>query len=292
MVNVIHSETKPISSIILKHPRDAFKNQEQINIQWKQLNYLSCPDFNKAIDEYEQFVEIISAEADEIIYLPSDDSTGPDSIYVRDVMISTKDGIIFCNMGKIERKTEPSAAEHFLSKSSIPILGSIAGDGILEGGDFIWLDDKTAAIGLGYRTNKAGIDKFKQLTSDIVDNIIVVQLPHWKGKQDVFHLMSIISPVDSDLAVVYSRLIPVVFRNLLLERGIKLVEVPDEEFESMGCNILTLAPKKCLMLDGNPITKKRLEDKGVEVLTYDGTEISLKGAGGPTCLTRPLIRKI
>jgi len=292
MTKTVHSETGSIYSIILKHPRDAFKNQEQINKQWKKLNYLSCPDLNKAIDDYDRFIDIIKTETDRILYLPFDNNTGLDSIYVRDTMISTENGIILCNMGKEERKTEPSAAERFLSESSIPILGSITGDGIIEGGDFIWLDDKTAAIGLGYRTNEAGIDQFKQLTSAIVDNIVEVHLPHWNGQQDVFHLMSIISPIDSNLAVVYSRLMPVIFRNILLERGIKLVEVPDEEFESMGCNILALAPRKCLMIDGNPITKQRLESKGVEVLTYDGSEISLKGAGGPTCLTRPIIRTV
>jgi N-dimethylarginine dimethylaminohydrolase len=195
-------------------------------------------------------------------------------------------------MGKDERKEEPSAAQRFLSDSQIPILGSITGGGIIEGGDFIWLDNKIAAVGLGYRTNKEGIEQFQQLTSDIVDDVIIVHLPHWNGQNDVFHLMSIISPIDSDLAVVYSRLMPIVFRNSLLERGIKLIEVPDEEFDSMGCNILALAPRKCLMINGNPITKQRLENEGVEVLTYDGTEISLKGAGGPTCLTRPVIRTV
>jgi N-dimethylarginine dimethylaminohydrolase len=292
MTKSAHSDTGSILKIILKHPRDAFKNQEQIDSQWQKLNYLDCPNFQKSVDDYNKFVEIIKTEADEIIYLPNDDITGLDSIYVRDAMLSTESGIIICNMGKDDRKTEPSATEQFLSDSQISILGSITGDGILEGGDFIWLDSKTAAIGLGYRTNEEGIEQFKQLTSSIVDDVIVVHLPHWDGQNDVFHLMSIISPIDSDLAVVYSRLMPVVFRNNLLERGIKLVEVPDKEFDSMGCNILALAPRKCLMIDGNPITKQRLENEGVEVLTYDGSEISLKGSGGPTCLTRPLIRTV
>jgi N-dimethylarginine dimethylaminohydrolase len=292
MTKSAHSDTGSILKIILKHPRDAFKNQEQIDSQWQKLNYLDCPNFQKSVDDYNKFVEIIKTEADEIIYLPNDNITGLDSIYVRDAMLSTESGIIICNMGKDDRKTEPSATEQFLSDSQISILGSITGDGILEGGDFIWLDSKTAAIGLGYRTNEEGIEQFKQLTSSIVDDVIVVHLPHWDGQNDVFHLMSIISPIDSDLAVVYSRLMPVVFRNNLLERGIKLVEVPDKEFDSMGCNILALAPRKCLMIDGNPITKQRLENEGVEVLTYDGSEISLKGSGGPTCLTRPLIRAV
>jgi len=124
----------------------------------------------------------------------------------------------------------------------------------------------------------------------LVDNIFVFHLPHWNGSSDVFHLMSIISPIDTNLALVYSRLMPVPMRELLLERGIRLLEVPDSEFTSMGCNVLAISPRKCIMLEGNSRTRQMLEDEGVEVLTYKGNEISSKGAGGPTCLTRPLLR--
>ena len=120
--------------------------------------------------------------------------------------------------------------------------------------------------------------------------VIVVELPHYKGKEDVFHLMSILSPIDKNLAVVYSPLMPIKFRNELLQRGFQLIEVPDNEFESMGCNVLALAPRDCLMVDGNPITKKLLENAGCKVFSYKGLEISVKGGGGPTCLTRPMKR--
>ena len=156
----------------------------------------------------------------------------------------------------------------------------------------IWLDERTVVVGQGYRTNAEGINQLRELTQDLVDEIIVVPLPHWNGPGDVMHLMSNISPIDPDLAVVYSRLLTVPFRELLLERDIKLIEVPDEEYESMGCNVLSIGRRKCLQIEGNPMTRQRLEQAGVEVLTYDGREISLKGAGGPTCLTRPLQREI
>ncbi len=120
--------------------------------------------------------------------------------------------------------------------------------------------------------------------------MIVVPLPHYKGPDDVFHLMSIISPLDHDLALVHSPLMPVPFRDWLLARGIRRVEVAEAEFETLGCNALALAPRRCLMVEGNPETRARLEAAGCEVLTYDGAEISMKGAGGPTCLTRPLAR--
>ena len=115
-------------------------------------------------------------------------------------------------------------------------------------------------------------------------------LPHWRGAGDVLHLMSLISPVDRDLAVVYSPLLPVPFRETLIESGYRLVEVPDEEFDTMGTNVLALGPRECVMIGGNPQTRAALEAAGARVTEYVGHEISVKGAGGPTCLTRPLIR--
>ncbi|HEX5070219.1 MAG TPA: arginine deiminase family protein, partial [Vicinamibacterales bacterium] len=137
--------------------------------------------------------------------------------------------------------------------------------------------------------NDEGIRQYGAVLGREID-LIVVPLPHWRGPGDVFHLMSIISPVDRNLAVVYSPLMPVPFREALIARGISLVEVPDEEFESMGANVLAIGPRDCVMVEGNPITRARLEASGVRVRLYDGLEISLKGGGGPTCLTRPLVR--
>jgi N-dimethylarginine dimethylaminohydrolase len=154
----------------------------------------------------------------------------------------------------------------------------------------VWLDHRTLAVGRGYRTNDDGVAQLRALLADSIDDLIVVPLPHWRGPADVFHLMSLVSPVDDDLAVVYSPLMPVTFRELLLDRGIVLVEVPDAEFESMGANVLALAPRRCLMLAGNPITRSRLERAGAHVTEYEGNDISVKGGGGPTCLTRPLRR--
>jgi N-dimethylarginine dimethylaminohydrolase len=177
-----------------------------------------------------------------------------------------------------------------LAALGVPIIGAIEPPGLLEGGDVVWFDAQTAAVGRGYRTNDAGIAQLRAFLGDGVD-VIVVPLPHYRGPADVFHLMSIISPVDADLAVVYSPLMPVPFREWLCRRGVRLVEVPDEEFESMGSNVLALAPRRCLMLDGNPVTRARLEAAGATVITYDGSEISVKGGGGPTCLTWPLLRE-
>lgn len=284
------SEIGKIEKILLKHPKDALISQDNINNQWSELGYSSAPVFNEALEEYENFVNLLKSEISDIMFLPQNEKTGIDSIYVRDSSIVTPKGIILCKMGKAARGGEAEAVAKYLTNAQVPILGSITGDGHIEGGDLIWLDENTIAIGRGYRTNDEGIRQFKNLTSGFVDNVITVHLPHWEGPDDVFHLMSIISPIDTNLALVYSRLLSVPFRELLVERGIRLLDVPDSEFETMACNVLTIAPRKCIMLEGNNRTKQMLEDEGVQVLTYKGNEISRKGAGGPTCLTRPLLR--
>lgn len=285
------SEVGRIESLLLKHPNDGFISRDNIDTQWKDLNYLGRPDFNRAVEEYEQFLSLLRRDVDEIHFLPSDDRTGLDSVYVHDPVVITSGGAILCCMGKNARRGEAGATREFFKKIGVDILGEITGSGTLEGGDIVWLDEKTLAVGQGYRTNAEGIRQLKNLTADLVDEFIVVPLVHWSGPADVLHLMSMISPIDNDLAVVYSRLMPVPFRQYLIERGMTLVEVPDDEYDTMACNILATAPRKCIMLDGNPKTRARLEEKGVEVRVFRGDNISHLGAGGPTCLTRPLLRQ-
>ncbi len=284
------SEVNRIRSILIKHPRDAFISRENVGAQWKELNYSGRPDYDRALEEYESFVDLLKREVSEIHYLPKSDKTGLDSIYARDALLVTNKGAILGNMGKKLREGEPSASGEYLSQIGIPILGAIAGEGRLEGGDVIWLDERILAVGLGYRTNEAGIQQLKEFTSDLVDEFVVVPLPHWRGSEHVLHLMTLISPIDHGWALVYSRLLPVPFREWLISRAIKLVEVPDSEFETMACNVLAVAPRRCIMLAGNPRTRRMLEAEGVQVWEYVGEEISWKGAGGPTCLTRPLLR--
>ena len=280
----------PIKKILLKHPKNAFINQEIINKQYLELNYSEAPNFNKAILDYEKFVSLLKSFGIELHYLPEDNSTSLDSIYTHDPCIISNNGIIICNMGKKARLAEPNTIEKFFKSIQIPILGKIKAPGTLEGGDVVWIDDKTIAVGEGYRTNKEGIEQLRYLLSDQVETVISVPIPHWNGPQDCLHLMSNLSPIDHNLYLVYSRLLPVSFRKYLLDRNIELIDVPDEEYESMGCNVLTVAPRKAIMISGNSKTKQLLEKNNVEVYTYDGTEISIKGAGGPTCLTRPFLR--
>lgn len=290
MDSTAHSETGKIKSLFIKKVQQAFISDAHIEQYWQQLNYLGKPDINIATDEYKNFEAILQEHGATIYYLPQDETVNMDSIYCRDAAIATDKGMILCNMGKAARVLEPFAEKKAFEANGIPVLGSITAPGTIEGGDVAWLDEHTLAVGHTYRTNEEGIRQLTVLLQPLGVEVITVELPHYKGPSDVFHLMSIFSPVDTNIAVVYSPLMPIVFRNLLLQRGYQLVEVPEEEFESMGCNVLALAPGICLTVDGNPKTKAGLEVAGCKVIVYKGEEISVKGGGGPTCLTRPVSR--
>ncbi len=281
-----------IQLCLLKSPRQSHHSQDTVDAQWQALHYLECPDFARVLDEYAGFVDLLGQQGMELLYLPEDAATGMDSVYAHDPLVVTNRGVILCNMGKAQRTGEPAAAAAFLAQHGIPILGEIRSPGTLEGGDICWLDARTVAVGEGYRTNAEGIRQLRELLDDLVDAVIPVPLPHWTGPDDCLHLLSFISPVDHDKAVVYSRMMPVPFRQLLLARGMALIEVPDAEYDSMACNVLAVAPGKCIMLAGNPVTQVRLEAAGVQVWTYAGADLCIKGGGGPTCLTRPLLRAV
>jgi len=285
-----HSESGKLSSLFIKKATAALIDDAHVSMYWEALNYLGKPAIEKAINEYEAFEKILKDHGAQVYYFPEDSSVNMDSIYCRDAAIATSQGMIICNMGKAGRKNEPAAQQKAYEANGIKVLGVITAPGTIEGGDVAWLDSKTLAVGHTYRTNEEGIKQVTALLKPLGVNVITVPMPHYKGPSDVFHLMSVLSPVADNIAVVYSPLIPIVFRNELMARGFELVEVPEEEFDSMGCNVLALAPRTCLMVKGNPITKSRLEAAGCKVIEYEGAEISVKGGGGPTCLTRPVTR--
>lgn len=287
-----HSEYGYLESVFLKRIKEAFIDESAIKDQWEELNYLEEPNLLNGEKEYEAFISILKKQGATIQYFPPHYKTSLDSLYCRDASIATDAGMILCRMGKKQRQAEPKAARETYLAKDVPLFGKIEAPGVVEGRDVAWLDTHTLAVGHGYRTNQEGIDQLKELLHSISVEVIQVELPHYKGANDFFHLMSIFSPVDKDLAVVYSSLMTVRFRRELIKRGYTLVEVPDVEFESMGCNVLAIAPRVCVIVKGNPITKKRLEQAGCTVYEYKGLDISIKGGGGPTCLTRPIGRYI
>jgi N-dimethylarginine dimethylaminohydrolase len=279
-----------LEQVMLCEPEIVYRSADDVERDWRALNYIARPDRGRALDQFAAFEAIVQSSGAKIHHLADDPGLTLDAVYVRDASIVTPRGVMLCHMGKPAREQEPVAHGRALTASGLSVVGSITPPGRIEGGDVVWFDRRTVAVGRGYRTNGEGISQFRDRLGPEVE-VVVVPVPHYRGPSDVFHLMSMISPVDRDLAVVYAPLLPVPFREWLGDRGIALVEVPDEEFESMGANVLALAPRQCVMVAGNPMTRTALEAAGAAVATYDGSEISLKGGGGPTCLTRPLARR-
>jgi arginine deiminase len=284
------SMVNKIETIVIKHAREAYVSQEYLNQNWEAWGFFSCPDYDKCVEEYDAFEALIKKLVPDVKMLPKDEKAGLDSIYAHDSVKFTEKGAIILNMGKAARRNEPKAMRAYLESLGVPILGEISGEGTVEGGDVLWLENNKVALGRGYRTNDEGIRQFKELVKDIVDEVIVVPMPHGNNEEECLHLMSVISPIDKDLAVVYSKFMPVFFRQMLIKEGIKLIEVIDDEYMPLGCNVLTVEPRKVVILKGNPDIKEKLIKEGVEVHEYEGRHISLPGNGGPTCLTAPLIR--
>lgn len=287
-----HSEYGELKSVWLKRPLDAMIDEETVARTWMQLNFLDPPSLSRAQSEYVVFESLLQTKPVEVSYFRRDEDVTMDSMYCRDASIATDFGMILCNMGKPARRHEPASCGLAFDAAGLTVLGTIGGSGTLEGGDVAWLDTQTLAVGRTYRTNSEGISQLKALLEPRGVEVVVAELPHYRGPSDVFHLMSILSPIDHDLAVVYSPLMPVSFRELLISRGFGLVEVPEEEFQSMACNVLAIGPRKVVMVAGNPITRSRLLKAGCVVYDYEGIDISVKGGGGPTCLTRPIKRAL
>jgi len=220
-----HSEYGQLLSIYIKPVSEGFVSQQTIAEQWEQLNYLGQPDYESALSEYKQFENTIKSTGAEIKHFSKSSAVTMDSIYCRDASIFTDFGVILCNMGKEGRMNEPNAAKQVYETNGENILGEIKAPGTVEGGDVAWLDDRTLAVGRTYRTNDSGIAQLRALLEPNGVEVISVELPHYKGESDVFHLMSILSPVDKDLAVVYSPLMPITFRELLIDRGFQLAQI-------------------------------------------------------------------
>ena len=255
--------------------------------RWRDYGWRSAPDHAAAAAEHELFRGILEAAGAEVI-VSEHDRGNPDAIYVYDPVLVGSQGAVLLRPGKEGRRGEPSAIAESLTDADVPIAAELAEPVIAEGGDTVWLDEETLLVGIGYRTSPAAIPALADAFPGV--DVIAFDLPHWNGRGEVLHLMSFISPLDRDLALVYPRLAPVRLLELLAERGIEIVEVPDEEFATQGPNVLALGPRHALGLDGNPETRRRMEGAGVDVVVYRGDEISRKGDGGPTCLTRPLLR--
>jgi N-dimethylarginine dimethylaminohydrolase len=254
---------------------------------WKRYGWRAAPDVPAAQAEHEAFCSLLADAGAEVV-VSEHDPGNPDAIYTYDPTLVGQGGAVLLLPGKEGRRGEPDATTAVLAAAGVPVVGRVAPPATVEGGDTVWLDGETLLVGIGYRTNPAAVDALRAAFPGV--EVIPFDLPHWNGAGEVMHLMSFISPLDRDLALVYPRIAPARLMWILADRGIGVVEVPDEEFETQGSNVLALGPRHALALEGNDETRRRMERAGVDVVTYRGDEISRKGDGGPTCLTRPLLR--
>jgi dimethylargininase len=254
---------------------------------WQAYGWRAAPDVASAQAEHEALCAMLEAAGAEVL-VSEHDPGNPDAIYTHDPTLVGPEGAVLLHPGKDGRRREPEATLPALERAGVPIVGRVELPVTVEGGDTVWLDERTLLVGIGYRTSPDAPEALRALLPGV--EVIAFDLPHWNGVDEVMHLMSIVSPLDRDLAVVYPRIAPTRLMWLLAERGVRVVEVPDEEFASMGPNVLALGPRRALALAGNDETRRRMERAGVDVTTYRGDEISVKGDGGPTCLTRPLLR--
>jgi N-dimethylarginine dimethylaminohydrolase len=271
--------TAPLRRVLVRRPGGLDR--------WREYGWRGAPDPIRIVEEHEALCALLAgAGADVVVAPPLDASI--DGIYVHDPGTVVDGRALLLRPGKESRRVEVEALADDLAAAGYETRARMEAPAVAEGGDMLWLDDRTLVVGRGYRTNDAGVEWLRAALPGA--DVLAVDLPHWRGRGDVMHMLSLISPLAGDLAVVYPPLLPVRLVELLEQRGVELVAVPDEEFETMGCNVLALAPRVALVLEGNPETRRRLEAAGVEVLAYAGEELSRKGDGGPTCLTRPLLR--
>ena len=275
----------PLRAVLVKRPDQAFGTADP-----QVWHYTSRPDLAVAQQEHDALVELLGKGGAEVIYQDEYLPDHADAIYAFDPSLVTDSGAIILSMGKDKRRGEEAAMARTYEKMDIPILYTLHGEARAEGGDLLWVDHDTLAVGLGFRTNAEGLRQLSEALTEIGVTVLPVELPYYTGPEVCLHLLSMISIIDYHTAVVYPPLMSVPFWQELQRRNFSLIEIPESEYATMATNVLALAPRKCLMLEGNPITKRLLEDAGCEVMTYRGNEISLKAEGGPTCLTRPIWR--
>ena len=276
----------PLRTVLVKRPDQAFGAADP-----QVWHYTSRPDLAVAQQEHDALVELLREGGAEVIYHDEYLPDYADAIYAFDPSLVTDSGAIILSMGKDKRRGEEAAMARTYEKMDIPILYTLHGEARAEGGDLLWIDHDTLAVGLGFRTNAEGLRQLREALTGIGVTVLPVELPYYTGPEACLHLLSMISIIDYHTAVVYPPLMSVPFWQELQRRNFSLIEIPESEYATMATNVLALAPRKCLMIEGNPITKRLLEDAGCEVMTYSGNEISLKAEGGPTCLTRPIWRE-
>jgi N-dimethylarginine dimethylaminohydrolase len=276
------SMTAELRDVLVKRPGAAFGRAFDDAAH----GFLRPVDLDRAQREHDGLVETLNRLGASVHELGTE-TDDPDLVYTFDPMLVSDRGAIPLRPGKPNRAGEPAALEAWTSAAGIPTAGRIEAPGTLEGGDTFWLRPDLLCIGRTLRTNEAGA---RQLASIVGGDVRIFDVPYWKGPAELVHLLSVISPVADDVAVVFLPLLPVGLWQLLGELGVRLVEVPEDEYGTLGCNVLAVRPGVVIVADGNPATRRGLEAAGVEVHAIPLGEVGENGSGGPTCLTRPILR--
>jgi N-dimethylarginine dimethylaminohydrolase len=276
------SMTAPLRDVLVKRPGSAFG----VAFDDPAHGFLHPVDLEVARREHDTFVDLLAGLGPRVHVLETE-LASPDLVYTFDPLLVTDRGAIPLRPGKRNRAPEPAAIEAWTAAAGIPTVGRIQAPGTIEGGDAFWLRRDLLCIGRTLRTNAEGA---RQLEALVGGDVRVFDVPYWHGAAQLIHLLSVISPIADELAVVYLPLLPVGLWRLLGELGIRLIEVPDEEFPTLGCNVLAVEPGVVIVVEGNPRTAAALAAAGCAVHAYPATEIGINGSGGPTCMTRPILR--
>ena len=279
------SMVAPLRRVLVKRPGPPFGQA----FQDPALGFLHAVDLPRAQREHDAFVDLLVGLGVQVDTLDVE-SGSADDIYTFDPLLVADRGSIALRGGRVSRRAETPILVAWMLAHAVPAFGAIEAPGTVDGGDTFWLRPDLLCIGRGLRTNGAGARQLAALASAAGGQARIFDLPYWRGPGDLLHLLSVISPVAHDLAVVYQPLLPVGLWELLGQLGIRLLPVPDAEFATLGCNVLAVRPGVVVVADRNPHTRRALEAAGCEVHAFEAEEIGRNGGGGPTCLTRPILR--
>lgn len=273
--------------VVMRRPDEAMGSAEPA--VW---HYVGAVDLPAAQAAHDVLADALRVWGVEVLYHDAPLPAHSDSVFVFDPALVTDAGTLVLRMGKALRRGEEEPLAAALEGHGVPVFGRLEGEARCEGGDTLWLDHDTLAVGRGFRTNDEAVRQLRALLAHIGVTVLDYDLPFHNGPDACLHLLSLVSPVDVDLAVAYPPLMPTAFWEDLTRRGVRLLEVPEKEFSrTQATNVLTVAPRRCIMLDDNPVTRRLLEAAGCEVVTFPGAPLSFKTEGGPTCLTRPVLRE-
>ena len=282
--------TDRLLRVMVCPPRNAGWDRREKAAVWRELGFLHPPDFESAQGQHEILCSLLAEAEVEVLYLRGTEGLTLDAVYAHDASFSTDAGMILMNPGKRNRVPEANAHAEFFSSCGLPILGRVVVPGVSEAGDLVWLDDRTLLVGRSYRTNAAGLEQLRDLLRPAGVRVLDAPLPHGRGPSTCLHLMSVMSKLDERTILVDLPWLAVETVELLTSRELDFIEIDASERETLASNVLSLGEKRLIAVEENVRTNEKLRKAGFDVRTFPGSELSINGGGGPTCLTRPLLR--